>query len=360
MSTLDLYIIRHLLYSYFLVAVVLVSIFGLFELLEQLDDVGKFQYSYSDAFAYTVHSLPRHLISLIPFIALIGTVVSFSILAINNELVAVIASGVSPQRIVGMSLLAGAILISLNIILEQFVSPWLDNRAYDMRASALHQYEELGDGLGLWSRSENQIMRIGGLEHGREPVDVELFMLNERGELKVYVAATRARTETSALWVLEDVVRKQIEEHGITTTRHEDYEWIPFLGLSELGSLLRPADSLSVTDLYSYITHLRDSGRPVEEISLMFWEKFGRIVITIALILIVVHMVLKSPQQPLGVTAILVVLAALVFALLDRIIGNTALMMGFAPAVAALAPELSLLIVGLILHRNIFVRIQDL
>lgn len=354
MSTLDLYIVRHLLYSYLLVAVVLVSIFGFFELLEQVDEVGRHQYTYADAFTYTVYVLPRHLITLIPFIALIGTVVSFSILAINNELVAVIAAGVSPKRIVTMSLMAGAVLICLNIVLEQVVSPWLDNRAYDMRAGALHQYEELGDGLGLWSRSTDQILRVGGLEHGREPVDLELFLLNNNGQLSDYIAAERARIDDGGYWILEEVVHKHLEHQSIRTSRHEYYEWKPFLGLSELGGLLRPAESLSVTDLHAYIRHLENTGRPVDQVSLVFWEKFGRIIMTLAMILIVVHMVLKAPQQPLGAVAILVVLGALVFALLDRIIANTGLLLGAPPIVAALTPEILLLAAGLMLYRKQF------
>jgi lipopolysaccharide export system permease protein len=350
MSTLDFYIVRHLLYSCLLVAVVLLSIFGVFELIEQLDEVGRYQYTYADAFIYTGYSLPRHLISLMPFIALIGTAISFSLLAFNNELVAVIAAGVSPRRIIGMSLLAGAVLISTSVVLEQFVSPYLDNRAFDMRASALHQYEELGDGLGLWSRSPDQILRVGGLQHGREPVDVELFLLNHDGELSDYISAERARIESSGQWVFEDVVHKHLEHQAISTSRYDRYEWKPFLGMSELGGLLRPAESLSVTDLYYYIRHLRDTGRPVEQYSLVFWEKFGRIIMTIAMILIVVHMVFKAPQQPLGAAAILVVLGALVFALLDRIIGNTGLLLGFPPIMAALTPEVALLAAGLMLY----------
>lgn len=352
MNTLDRYLIRWLLVGYLLTAAILVSIFGLLELLEQLDDVGQMQYSYVDAFAYTGYSLPRYFSNLIPFIALIGTVTALSMLTMNNELVAMRIAGITPRRITLVTLSTGLGLVMINLFFEQFVAPWTDARAFDLRAHAFQQYENLGGGLGLWARSSGEIVHVGALQHGRMPVDVEVFQIGDDGNLSHYIHAARARVERSDRWVLEDVVYKHLERRAIDTQRLDQYIWQPLPALANFKNLVRPIESLSLVDLYTYIDNIRDTGLSADRFRLIFWEKFGRLIMLLAMILIAVQTMIKSPQAQMSGIIILVILGMLVFALVEQIIGNTALLLNLPPAIAALSPEILLLAVGLLLLRQ--------
>ena len=90
---------------------VLLPLFSFFDLLEQLDDVGKGTYRTVDAFLYTAMLLPRRFIQIAPFIALLGTVAALGSLAVNSELIAMRTAGLSPVQISLAPLGVGIMLI---------------------------------------------------------------------------------------------------------------------------------------------------------------------------------------------------------------------------------------------------------
>ena len=101
MRTLDFYIGRSFLKYFFLIIIILMVLFSLFELLSQLDDVGKGSYRLHDALTFVLLTLPKRLLDFMPISTLLGGIVALGLMADHGELIAMEASGVSIMRICG-------------------------------------------------------------------------------------------------------------------------------------------------------------------------------------------------------------------------------------------------------------------
>ena len=95
MTILDRYIGLALARSALLLVLVLLPLFTLLDLVQQLDEVGTGNYGLREAISYEIFMMPDYLLSLMPFIALLGTSIALGGLAHSKELTAMRASGIS-------------------------------------------------------------------------------------------------------------------------------------------------------------------------------------------------------------------------------------------------------------------------
>jgi lipopolysaccharide export system permease protein len=151
---------------------VLLPLFSFLDLLDQLNDVGNWAYQVKDAFFYTALLMPRRFIQLAPFIALLGTVIALGRLAKNLELTALQIAGISPVRVSMAPLVVGFILLIFIAVLEQFVAPQLQQKAISHRATAFAGFTQLGKNLGIWTRDERNILRIGKMINAKKSAKV--------------------------------------------------------------------------------------------------------------------------------------------------------------------------------------------
>src|SRR5213080_4438271 len=117
MSVLDRYVVRAILSSVLLVMLVVLVLGALFVFIDQQDDIGTGHYTALGAFWYTLLNMPQLAYELLPITALIGSLLGLGSLARGSELTVVRASGVSIVRLAGIALLAGLLLILVELLL---------------------------------------------------------------------------------------------------------------------------------------------------------------------------------------------------------------------------------------------------
>ena len=327
-------------------AAVLLPLFSFFDLIDQMDDVGQGFYRMQDAFYIVLLTLPRRLIQLLPFIALIGNVIALGRLALNSEIIAMRAAGLSPARISLASFKAGLYLLLLLGVLEQVVAPELQSKAIAHRLEALNQSAELGEDLGIWTRDENQVLRLGEAIRASYVRDVEIFTLDKQGLLSAYVHAQGADIISNHQWRLHDVTRKEFSGTQVNTTSSARMNWTPFLSSGQVATLTRPAESLSPVDLYRHIGYLKDTGQQYDEVSLAYWRKFGAGLIMLAMLLLSVPFVFGSIQTGIGYRLVLAGITGICVYLLDQILSNAGLLLDLNHALVALTPGLALVFIG--------------
>ena len=119
MSVLDRYIVRAILGSVLLVMLVLLLLGALFVFIDQQDDIGTGHYTALGAFWYTLLNLPQLAYELLPITALIGSLLGLGALARGSELTVIRASGVSIVRLAGIALMAGLLLMFVELLLGE-------------------------------------------------------------------------------------------------------------------------------------------------------------------------------------------------------------------------------------------------
>ncbi len=346
MSTVEIYLMRRISMGLLIAAAILLPLFSFFDLIEQMEDVGQGFYRMKDAFYIVLLLLPRRLIQLLPFIALIGNVIALGRLALNSEIIAMRAAGLTPARISLASFKVGLCLLLLLGVLEQVVAPEMQSKAIVHRLEALNQSAELGEDLGIWTRDENQVLRLGEAIRASYVQDVEIFTLDDQGLLAAYVHAQGAEIISNDRWSLHGVTMKEFDGTQVDTRSAARLNWSPFLSSEEVSKLTRPAGSLSPSELYHHIRYLKDTGQQHDEISLAYWRKFGAGLIMLAMLLLSVPFVFGSRQAGIGYRLVLAGITGICVYLLDQISSNAGLLLDLNHALVALMPGLALMFIG--------------
>ena len=345
MKTINRYLGRHIIGGLLLAAAVLLPLFGFLDLLDQLDDVGQGSYQVRDAFMYVLMLMPRRFIELAPFIAMLGNVAALGRLAVHQELISLRAAGLSPARISLVSLRVGLWLLLVIAMLDQFVAPGLQQDATLRRNAALDQSMELGQGLGIWSRDKQDILRIGRMEHAGRAVDVEIMQFGADGFLHTYLYADSADVRDHREWTLYHVTSKTITGTGISSRSSDTLQWKPFLDSDQIATLNKPPDSLSPVELFNHVRFLRATGQreQADAYDLALWRKVGGGVTTLAMMLLSVPFVFGSVRGGLGGRLVVAGLAGIGVYLLEQISANAGLLLDLNPALVAMLPGTALL-----------------
>lgn len=346
MKLVEKYLMRRIGLGLLVATVILLPLFSFLDLVDQFDDIGQANYRMQDAFYFVLLLLPRRLIQLLPFIALLGNVIALGRLAANSEIISMRAAGLSPAGVSLASFKVGLCLLVLLAVLEQFAAPFLQQRAITHRSEALDQGAELGAKLGIWTRDDRQILRLGEAIRDTYAQDIEIFTLDRQGRLSAYLHAASADIISDGYWILHDVTSKDIQGARIHTTRLATTGWRPFLDAAQVATLTRPAESLPPIDLYHYANYLKRTGQQYDQALLLFWRKFGTGLVLLAMMLLSVPFVFGSVRAGVGGRLVLASITGVCVYLLDQILSNLGLMLGFNQPLVALAPGLMLLLIG--------------
>lgn len=284
MSHLHRYIIRYLLTGFGLVAAVLLALMGLFDLAEQLEEVGSGNYQFNDAIRHAALKLPGRFVDMTPFIGLLGGLIGLGLLSQHHELTAMAAAGLRPAALVRATLTGSLVLVSAQGAAVVWLAPAAEQSF--IREERTLTNEGLGDDSAFWSRDGDRILRIAGLRHGRLPQDLELFELDGTNRLRRYIHARQVSLQPDDSWRLEDVVIKRFKGGQRDHEERVTLDWEPFLDAQQLTTLQLPADSLTPSQLYRYTRHLEGVQREADRYRLMLWRKPGMILMTIAMTLL--------------------------------------------------------------------------
>ena len=346
MILMDRYLMRQILIGMCIAGAVLVPLFSFLDLLEELEDVGEGSYALGDAFRFVVLMIPRRLIQLAPFIALLGNVIALGRLAVTLELTAMRAAGLSIMHIARASLSLGLGMIAMLVVLEQFVAPAFQQRALIQRSAALAQSAELGEGLGIWTRDSSRVLRIGNMGPKGEPHDIEIMTFDSHGRLQEHLRSPQADIHAGDQWSLKSVTRKRIEGERVITERMDSLAWSPFLSPDQIATLSRPPESLSPTQLYELVGYLRATGQEFAAYELALWRKLGGALTLLAMLALSVPFAFGSLRSGLGQRLVLAAVTGVGVYLLDQIASNAGLLLNLEPAWVALGPGVLLALAG--------------
>ncbi len=213
MNVFSRYLIRHLFLGFAAAAGLLLPLFTTFNLINELDDVSPGGYRWTQAVLVVLMTLPRTLVELSPFIALLGGIVGPGQLSKNSELTAIRSTGFSIFRIALVALVAGILwTVSLGAIDEWVASP-LQQQALQIKstATALGEDDDITGNM-LWAGRGNEFVTVKSLNEQGQPVGVEIFHYRDDLSLESYIYARSATIEDDKTWILHGVNHKKMAE----------------------------------------------------------------------------------------------------------------------------------------------------
>ena len=345
---------RYLFTGFAAAAGLLLPLFSTFNLINELDDVSPGGYHWTQAMLVVLMTLPRCLIDLGPFIALLGGIVGLGLLSKSSELTAIRSTGFSVFRIAMVALCAGVIwAVSLGAIDEWVASP-LQQRALQMRNVSM----AAGNGINmtgnvLWARRDNTFMTVKSLNEQGQPMGVEIFHYRDDLSLAFYIYARKATIVKGDKWVLQDVRKKQWHEGRETIESKASLPWNAFFTHMGLDVLSLPGNTFSIRQLNYYIAYLKQTHQPSMEYQLALWQKLGRPVLTLAMILLAIPFAFVTPRSSgLGSRLAMGGILGLLLYISYQIMVNLGLLFALNAPLTALALPTACVIVAILLVRR--------
>jgi lipopolysaccharide export system permease protein len=352
LSRLDRYIGRHLLTSITLVLSVMLAMTLFFVLVDALPDYGKGSFGFYEIARYVLFSQARQLYELFPMATLIGTLMALSALALNSELIAMRAAGVSVPRIMLAAMKTGLALILAVVLFGEFVVPTAENEAQLGRAQALAAGLQQ-KGTGLWLRDGVVFVNIGEVLPDLSLLRLNIYQLDDQARLSVQTSAQRAWHEAGA-WRLEAVRESRIEKNRVRVRQLQDLTWQSVLTPEMVNVFSIRPEGLSMLQLARYIEHLRQNSQDTARFRLAFWQKLLLPFATAVMMLLAAPFVFRHFRSGgMSQRIFIGIMLGLTFVVLNRSFGYFGLIYGLPPVLGAAMPTVLFLLLALgLLRRN--------
>jgi lipopolysaccharide export system permease protein len=349
-TILDRYIVRAILGFVFLVTGVLLILVALFVFIDQQDDIGVGHYTALEALWYTLLNLPQTAFELLPIAVIIGSLLGLGSLAHGSELTVIRSTGVSITRLASAALVAGLLLVGIEVLLGEFLAPPLQVVAREEKAFAKYTNISFGGGGAAWVRDGNLILNVARQSGQRQFGSMHIFELSDDHRLLALGHAVNATVGADKKWLLGDYTESRFADDSVETKAPGQRLLKSNVTAGFLGLAAQDPNTLTNRELWQLIQYSHknslDSGRYV----FAFWSRIARTVAIVFAVLLAIPFVLGSLRSSgAGTRTLMGFLIGIMFFLLQKLIESGTIVFGLNPLVVAWIPTATLGIVTLLL-----------
>jgi lipopolysaccharide export system permease protein len=292
MKVVSRYLSREIALGVLFVLAGFLSLFAFFDLVKELDDLGKGVYRIQHALAFVALSLPSRIYELMPVSALIGTVYALARFAALSEFTAMRAAGMGRVSALQSILLTGLLLALFTALMGEVVSPPTERLAQRLRTGALGTAGSGQFRSGTWIKDTQRdasgqpvslrFVNIETLNPDASLENVRIFDFSPDLELRSVLQAERAQYDGVSRWKLSGTEETRFESGRTADAlptltaqviRQDSRDWLSDLDPDILRvSMVDPA-RMSLTALVHYTRHLRENKQSPGRFELALWKK---------------------------------------------------------------------------------------
>jgi lipopolysaccharide export system permease protein len=334
------------------VLVLLVSLFSLLALSQELDDVGEGIYEISDALLVVALGLPVLVVDLLPVTVLLGGLLGLGALASNLEFTSLRAAAISPIRLAVPVASVAAVLILVAVLLQNQVIPQLAYYSSQLKAKirimpvSLATTDDQPDvrDSEFWTRTGDQFVRIGRTLPGRRLSGVEIYQFDTNGELTHMVHSVSAELLLDDTWQLQQVQQTQLQRESSYTEIKNSMIWEGLLSEEQTHAMGKPASQLAPVDLWRLIQRLDQNAMSSSRHRVLFWKQMSILPGLLGMALLSLPFLLGSMRNVhVGQRITLGGVIGISYYLIQQISGHAAGILQWNIAATVLAPAVLIL-----------------
>jgi lipopolysaccharide export system permease protein len=339
MNILDRYIVRSILGFVFLVMAVVLLLGALFVFIDQQDDIGVGHYTALEALWFTLLNLPQQAFELLPITVLIGSLLGLGSLARGSELTVIRATGISIVRLAGAALIAGLILMGIEILLGEYLAPPLQVAAREQKAFAKYTNISFGGGGGAWVRDGNLILNVARQSGQRQFGSMQIFELTPDHHLVALGHAVNATAGADKKWLLGDYTESRFSAGSVQTQPPGKRVLQSNVTVGFLGLAAQDPNTLTNRALWQLIQYSRANSLDANRYMFAFWSRIARTVAIVFAVLLAIPFVLGSLRSSgAGTRTLMGLLLGICFFLAQRLIESGTVVFNLNPMVLAWIP----------------------
>lgn len=339
MRLLGRYIAHSVMLSTLAVLVVIVGLDFIFSL---LDEMGKLRgdYGFFQVVNYLLIRLPNRFYLFLPIAILVGVLIGLGNLAATSELTVMRAAGVSIPRLIFQACKPVFALLILAMLASEFWLPSLEQFASTYRWEKLHsqQQSNLVTSHDLWLKENNVFYSVDVARDDGQLYGVRVFELNADWSLKNIITAPRADYIDNH-WQLTAAQKISLNVDQLEKTIFDKLSInLPIAPEFVALQAFEPAE-LPPSQLWQYAGYLEVKGQASGYYWLAFWKKTLLPITVFAVVLLGASFTFGPLRSvPAGTRVFHGIIIALVVKFMQDLLGPSALLWGFNPALAVLIP----------------------
>ena len=269
------------------------ALFAFFELMGELEAVGRNGYQLHTALLYVAMGLPGNVYELMPIAVLIGTIYALAQLAASSEFTIMRVSSMS-TKMAGKALgKIGLGFAIFTILFGELVAPKTTELGEKIKLQAQGSSLSQQFRSGLWAKDvikdkglDGNVVGTRFLNIQRITVDghlygVKIYELDQDFHMSDMIVAAEGVYQDNHLWQLSDVQRTTfIFNHQsrditapIATDKLKTFNFISEVTPEILSVLFADPDHMSAYDLRAYTKHLQANNQRTERYEIAFWKK---------------------------------------------------------------------------------------
>ena len=292
MTVVARYLAREIALGVLFVLFGFLALFAFFDLVNELDDLGRGAYRLQHAIAYVVLTLPSHVYELMPIAALIGAIYALAQFASHSEFTAMRAAGMGRKLALRGVVSVGAVFALLTAVIGEAVAPPAERLAQQVRLSAIGQAVAGQFRSGMWIKDtlrdaqgnpeRLRFVNVGALQPDASLDNLQIFEFDPDFTLRSVIRAKRAVHDGASSWRLADIEETRFES-GRTLdrlptlrsriVREDARDWPSELGPDIFRVAMLEPDRMSLIGLVQYTRHLKENRQNAERYEIALWKK---------------------------------------------------------------------------------------
>ena len=308
MPLLHRYVLRRFISCYILSAAGLIGIFLIVDFFERVDEFLRRDVPYSDLISYFVYKIPSIASYMAPQAVLLATVITLAVLARDNEIIAMKASGIG---IVGITLpiLGASLMIALLVLANsEYLSPIATKKMNYIFKVKVQGNQPYGDTYILEAFSAKQlwfiakdtaVWNIGQFDPKEMRIrDAKIFYRFDNGSIQKRIDVKEV-VWSGAHWEFFDGLQRTFEQEGHSSTEYFEKKIFPVLETPDdiLKNMISYSDEISLRELYKEIKEMTLEGKDTLKHRVDFHQKISYPFISIVLALLAIPLSLRSSRH---------------------------------------------------------------
>ena len=347
MKIISRYLLKEVFVNVLLIMLALIAMFSFFNLIQELESLGKGSYGLGKVLLFVLLSAPGHIYDVMPVAVLIGCMVSLGQFARNSELVVLRVSGVSVFNIALLLLKIGLVFTILTFLVGELITPLSEKTARRMRIKATDSVIAQDFRSGLWVKDSNSFVNVEDVLPDATLLNIHIYDFDQNFKLRMISNAKSGQFEND-VWDLKDVSKTYFDKDATHIEQSAEAKWHSLIRPELLNVLLVLPERMSAWNLYSYIKHLSSNKQKTTRYEVAIW---GKLIYPLACMVMVI---LALPfgfiqQRGTGTSSKVLVgiMLGVMYQILNRVFVHLGLLNDWSPLFSAITPTIIFLMAGL-------------
>ena len=344
------YFTREILGASLLVLVALMALFGFFDMVRELDDLGKGNYRLNAMLGYVALTLPTHAYVLMPAAGLMGTLFALARMSESSEITVMRASGLSLRQLALHVGAAGVVIAAATLAFGELITPYTEEAAKALRLRATRSIIAREFRSGFWVKDDLSFVNIQDVTPDTELLNVKIYEFDGKFRLTAISRAEKGTYEGPNRWQLSNVELTKFEGDQAVLSRVPHAVWHSVLTPDILSVLKIVPERMSALNLRAYIEHLRENRQKSTRYEIAFFSKFLNPVGAVVMMILAIPFALVSARAGgVGAKIVTGIMIGLAFFFGTRLFGHVGLLNDWPPVFAASAPVIIAAVAALLL-----------